>query len=351
MAEHWNDFDEGSFAAFMKKQGGYRAYLQTLGGVFEKYADFTGKITKASEFKELAEYVIGLMQIYGFCYEGGGEGNRYGGRYPFYSSGKGGRDWGETYTIDEKCSGAKGTNCMSTDCGMGLEMLAKKAGLYKGRAYNLSELKKSPDFKLITNAGDLMVGDLIQCYTGFKMADKRELPHPVYGYSGHRWDTDKGWFHVTVVGEIDREAGTMTLYDTGHYFTDSGEYINVRPLKGEIPYQWADEWCAYRVNYLEQDGKAKDSEEMIAGQVLRGLWGSGEARKARLNACGYDYTKIQKLVDDLLKADDIETAKNKALAREVWDGRWGSGTDRRRRLTSCGYDYEAVQKEVDKLGE
>ena len=38
------------------------------------------------------------------------------------------------------------------------------------------------------------------------------------------------------------------------------------------------------------------------------------------------------------------------LAREVIQGKWGNGTDRKNRLTAAGYNYSAVQKRVNELG-
>ena len=36
-------------------------------------------------------------------------------------------------------------------------------------------------------------------------------------------------------------------------------------------------------------------------------------------------------------------------AREVIQGKWSNGTDRKNRLTNAGYDYSAVQKRVNEL--
>lgn len=46
-----------------------------------------------------------------------------------------------------------------------------------------------------------------------------------------------------------------------------------------------------------------------------------------------------------------ETAKKTVdeLAREVIQGKWGNGQDRRNRLTQAGYDYSAVQRRVNEL--
>ena len=37
------------------------------------------------------------------------------------------------------------------------------------------------------------------------------------------------------------------------------------------------------------------------------------------------------------------------IAREVIHGDWGNGSDRKKRITSAGYDYSAVQKRVNEL--
>lgn len=45
----------------------------------------------------------------------------------------------------------------------------------------------------------------------------------------------------------------------------------------------------------------KKSNEQIAKEVIKGLWGNGATRKKRLTEAGYSYTAIQKLVNKYLK--------------------------------------------------
>ena len=45
---------------------------------------------------------------------------------------------------------------------------------------------------------------------------------------------------------------------------------------------------------------AKKSVDELAREVIQGLWGNGQDRKNRLQAAGYDYTAVQKRVNDLL---------------------------------------------------
>lgn len=93
--------------------------------------------------------------------------------------------------------------------------------------------------------------------------------------------------------------------------------------------------------------QAKKSNAVIAEEVLAGKWGTGSDRKTRLTNAGYDYTAIQKLVNEKLSGKkSIST-----IADEVLAGKWGNGADRVTRLVKAGYDYKAVQAEVNrKLG-
>ena len=45
----------------------------------------------------------------------------------------------------------------------------------------------------------------------------------------------------------------------------------------------------------------------------------------------------------------MELKSNQVIAKEVLDGKWGNGADRRERLTKAGYDYDKVQSIVNAL--
>lgn len=45
----------------------------------------------------------------------------------------------------------------------------------------------------------------------------------------------------------------------------------------------------------------KKSNKQIAKEVINGRWGNGEARKKKLKAAGYNYNKIQKLVNKMVR--------------------------------------------------
>lgn len=90
-------------------------------------------------------------------------------------------------------------------------------------------------------------------------------------------------------------------------------------------------------------GTTKKSVETIAKEVIDGKYGTGETRRKKLEAAGYDYAKVQAKVNALI-GKSIDT-----VAREVIDGDWGNGDARKRRLKKAGYDYAAVQRKVNEI--
>lgn len=51
-------------------------------------------------------------------------------------------------------------------------------------------------------------------------------------------------------------------------------------------------------------------------------------------------SRVVEYVKPNLKSDE-------EICAEIWAGKWGTGTDRKNRLTSAGYDYAKIQKMVD----
>ena len=90
----------------------------------------------------------------------------------------------------------------------------------------------------------------------------------------------------------------------------------------------------------------KKSNEEIANEIIKGVWGNNPGRKKKLIAAGYDYTAIQNLVDKKLRQTGHKS--NEVIAKEVIKGLWGNGQERKDRLIAAGYDYTAIQNLVDK---
>ena len=89
----------------------------------------------------------------------------------------------------------------------------------------------------------------------------------------------------------------------------------------------------------------------IAHEVIKGFWGNGHERKERLNEAGYNAEEIQKIVNEILGSGSEKPSKksNEEIAKEVIKGLWGNGHVRKDRLRASGYDPEAIQKIVNEM--
>lgn len=96
------------------------------------------------------------------------------------------------------------------------------------------------------------------------------------------------------------------------------------------------------------------SIDELAKEVLQGLWGNGEAREQALIDAGYDYNAVQNAVNERVLGTTSAPTQTPSysisdIAYEVIRGDWGVGDDRVARLTNAGYDYNAVQSEVNRI--
>lgn len=64
---------------------------------------------------------------------------------------------------------------------------------------------------------------------------------------------------------------------------------------------------------------------------------------------GVNYSKTLAAIGISSRSVAFAKKSVEEIAKEVMAGKWGSGQDRRNRLTAAGYDYSAVQKRVNEL--
>ena len=72
-------------------------------------------------------------------------------------------------------------------------------------------------------------------------------------------------------------------------------------LKSDVGWIWLDNpaYCVIEES-VNKTSSTKTVDE-LAKEVIKGLWGNGADRKTKLTAAGYDYAKVQKRVNELLK--------------------------------------------------
>ena len=123
------------------------------------------------------------------------------------------------------------------------------------------------------------------------------------------------------------------------------ENENRTPSAGEIIfYDWQDNGIGDNKGYSDHVGIV---EKVSGGQihVIEGNKGQAVARRyIKINGKfirGYGVPKYDKGTTTKKSVD--------AIAKEVIAGKWGSGEERKKKLTAAGYDYAEVQAVVNKL--
>lgn len=156
------------------------------------------------------------------------------------------------------------------------------------------------------------------------------------------WKADK-----SLIGQVDKQ--NMTVHRWFASKTCPGEYLynHLGDIAAKVN-------TLLGVNTTTQPTASKPtlkSIDEIAKEVIAGKWGNGTDRKNRLTNAGYDYTTVQNKVNELKNKPVVSTPKKSVdeIAKEVVAGKWGNGQDRKNRLVKAGYDYSEVQKRVNQL--
>lgn len=96
---------------------------------------------------------------------------------------------------------------------------------------------------------------------------------------------------------------------------------------------------------------ASSDLDSVAQEVLQGLWGNGQDRFNNLENAGYDAQAVQDRVNSILSGGYKQASNTNidVVAQEVLQGLWGNGQERFDNLTNAGYDAQAVQNRVNEL--
>ncbi len=91
------------------------------------------------------------------------------------------------------------------------------------------------------------------------------------------------------------------------------------------------------------------SIEELAKEVIAGKWGNNPERKQRLESAGYDYSKVQARVNEMLagnnpKPNPTPSVDILTLVKKTIRGDFGNGEARKKAL---GSNYDEVQRQVN----
>lgn len=241
---HINDFNYYTFDSYINARGGFDKYMNSLGGYFSRYYGEQPKVTTVKEFQEVAEYVLGMIVMYGFDYYNGEDGKycKWGsnckdmfkirkGELPnpatsdaFYPDQMIHNEDGlsDARHFDKLISNEGEIN-MTTCCNWTTDMVYYKAGIFgQGRtsvnsSASFAKLGRAKSNKIITNYEEIKPGDLLEWF------DNDIDPNDV--------STWKNWYHVSFVGEVDYKNKTFTAYETGSGLTGSRNHKQVHSMK------------------------------------------------------------------------------------------------------------------------
>lgn len=241
---HINDFNYYNFDSVINSYGGFDKYMNSLGGYFKEYYGQQPKVTTVKEFQKVAEYVLGMIVMYGFDYYNGDTGKycKWGGSCKSMSKIRQGELPGAAtsdafypdqmlHTEDglsdsthfDKLISNKGEINMTTCCNWTTDMVYYKAGIFGqnrtgiNHSASFAKLGRAKSNKIITNYEEIKPGDLLEWF------DNEIDPNDV--------STWKNWYHVSFVGEVDYEKKTFTAYETGSGLTGSRNHKKVHSMK------------------------------------------------------------------------------------------------------------------------
>lgn len=132
--------------------------------------------------------------------------------------------------------------------------------------------------------------------------------------------------------------GTLLGY-TGTTGKSTGIHLHLG-VKDSVTGKFED---PHAYNYVEYVAPTKSVEE-VANEVIQGLWGNGENRKARLTNAGYNYSEVQGRVNEILAPKPAPEIDMLDLVRKTIRGDFGNGVTRKQNL---GSNYAEVQRQVN----
>ena len=195
------------------KYGSYKKYVESLGGVFKQFANQKRiKITTAADFQVAAEYVYGLMAIWGPDYRAGQQARpeNWGGKEgddAFYQgySGRGGLSYTSNDGINKILSKSN-SKSIDINCDKMANIFIKSTNLKYpsggtsnggGQSRHLKMSKYEKNGGKITKVSELQVGDVVNFFSN-------------------------GGGHVALVGEVYKNK--VVFYDGGPFFQRSKQY-------------------------------------------------------------------------------------------------------------------------------
>ncbi len=198
----------------------------------------------------------------------------------------------------------------------------KKAGIKIG-CYLYSYANKVADGKL-------------EAQNCLKLIQGKKFDLPIFYDLEDKTTSILGKNNITILAnsfltEIKKAGYKTGIYANLNWYTN---YINLNELRNRNPNMsvWLAQWEVSKPTANFQ----YDFWQYTSNGVLDGVNG-----RVDMN---YMYTKT---VDNSVENVENSKKSNEEIAKEVWEGKWGNGQERVDKLTKAGYDYTEIQKIVN----
>lgn len=115
----------------------------------------------------------------------------------------------------------------------------------------------------------------------------------------------KVWHYSPLTGMVCWRAGHCGIYYHGAVIEARGVDYDITASRKYDPKDWEKILYMPDVEYTGNMGKIRTVYEYLqaASEVLQGVYGTGEDRKKKLQAAGFNYQRVQNIVNAALKED------------------------------------------------
>lgn len=96
------------------------------------------------------------------------------------------------------------------------------------------------------------------------------------------------------------DGEVISTVTQGYVIEARGIDYDITTTRKYIPSQWQRVYYVTGIDYNSIE-KLDDQYDYVARQVIRGKYGNGATRKKKIEALGYDYDRVQKLVNQILR--------------------------------------------------
>lgn len=132
---------------------------------------------------------------------------------------------------------------------------------------------------------------------------------------------DAGWpDHIGIVTYVNKDSGYMVVTEGNYSKMVKKRTVNLNGkfIRGYVTPKFDSVYHSPNDSSLQVGGK---SISTVAHEVIVGIWGSGDARRNKLAAAGYDYAKVQNEVNRILNTRSTVVSKaaqnNKVVVTSV----------------------------------